>query len=96
MSEFAQAELAASGETAKRRDPTAAEKLTPQELQVALAVARGATNREAAGALFLSPKTVEFHLGHIYRKLGIRSRSQLTRLLAERELSSASSKTDAA
>jgi DNA-binding CsgD family transcriptional regulator len=94
--DHAQAELAASGETAKRRDPTAAEKLTPQELQVALTVARGATNREAASALFLSPKTVEFHLGHIYRKLGIRSRSQLTRLLAEREPSAASSKTDAA
>jgi DNA-binding CsgD family transcriptional regulator len=81
------AELAASGERAKRRNAAAAEKLTPQELQVALVVARGTTNREAAGALFLSPKTIEFHLGHIYRKLGIRSRSQLTRLLAERGLS---------
>jgi DNA-binding CsgD family transcriptional regulator len=79
------AELAASGERAKRRDAAAAERLTPQELQVALAVARGTTNREAAGALFLSPKTIEFHLGHIYRKLGIRSRSQLTRLIAERD-----------
>jgi DNA-binding CsgD family transcriptional regulator len=86
----AQAELAASGERAKRRDPTAAERLTPQELQVALAIARGATNREAAASLFLSPKTIEFHLGHIYRKLGIRSRSQLTRLLADREVAVAS------
>jgi DNA-binding CsgD family transcriptional regulator len=85
----AQAELAATGETAKRRDATAAEKLTPQELQVALAIARGATNREAAGALFLSPKTIEFHLGHVYRKLGIHSRSQLTRILTEREASAA-------
>jgi DNA-binding CsgD family transcriptional regulator len=84
--ERAAAELAASGETAQRRDTTAAEKLTPQELQVALAVAHGATNREAASALFLSPKTIEFHLGHAYRKLDVRSRSQLTRLLTEREL----------
>lgn len=53
--------------------------LTPQELQVALAVAHGATNREAAAALFLSPKTVEFHLGNIYRKLGVRSRTELVR-----------------
>jgi DNA-binding NarL/FixJ family response regulator len=45
---------------------------------VAEAVARGATNREVATELFLSPKTVEFHLGHVYRKLGVRSRTQLT------------------
>jgi DNA-binding NarL/FixJ family response regulator len=44
--------------------------LTSQELQVALTVAQGSTNREAAAALFLSPKTVEFHLGNTYRKLG--------------------------
>lgn len=56
--------------------------LTPQELQVALVVARGATNREAAAALFLSPKTVEFHLGNAYRKLGIRSRAELVRRVA--------------
>ena len=60
---------------------TAAE-LTPQELRVALAVAHGASNREAATALFLSTKTIEFHLGSVYRKLGIRSRSELARLYA--------------
>jgi DNA-binding CsgD family transcriptional regulator len=53
--------------------------LTPQELQVTLIVARGITNREAAAALFLSPKTVEFHLGNTYRKLGVRSRAELVR-----------------
>jgi DNA-binding CsgD family transcriptional regulator len=53
--------------------------LTPQELQVALLVAQGSTNREAAAALFLSPKTVEFHLGNTYRKLGVRSRAELVR-----------------
>ena len=55
--------------------------LTAQELQVAAIVAGGATNREAAAALFLSVKTIEFHLGHVYRKLGIRSRTELVRAL---------------
>jgi DNA-binding CsgD family transcriptional regulator len=56
--------------------------LTPQELQVAVRVAGGASNAEAAAALFLSKKTIEFHLGNIYRKLGLRSRAQLARALA--------------
>jgi DNA-binding CsgD family transcriptional regulator len=56
--------------------------LTPQEYRVASAVAAGATNREAAAALFLSPRTVEHHLAAVYRKLGVRSRSELTRLVA--------------
>jgi len=75
--ERARAELAASGARAKPRDGSAIEELTPQELQVALVVAGGATNREAAAALFVSPKTVEAHLGSIYRKLGLRSRTEL-------------------
>jgi DNA-binding CsgD family transcriptional regulator len=75
-------ELAASGETARRRDPYAAEQLTPQELQVALVVARGATNKEAGARLFLSPKTIETHLGRVYRKLDVRSRTELAHLLA--------------
>ena len=77
--ERARTELRASGERVRRGSPTAAEQLTPQELQVALEVARGSTNREAAAALFLSPKTIEFHLRNIYRKLGIRSRTELVR-----------------
>jgi DNA-binding CsgD family transcriptional regulator len=79
--ERARMELRASGETL-RGAPEAAEKLTPQELQVAVVVARGATNREAAAELFLSPKTIDFHLSRIYRKLGIRSRTQLVSALA--------------
>jgi DNA-binding CsgD family transcriptional regulator len=75
-------ELRATGETARRRDPTAAERLTPQELQVALAVGEGHTNRDVAAALFLSPKTIEYHLGNVYRKLDVRSRAQLAHLLA--------------
>jgi DNA-binding CsgD family transcriptional regulator len=74
-------ELRATGETARRRRP-ASEELTLQELQVALKVAQGATNREAAAALFLSPKTVEAHLSHIYSKLGLRSRTELAHRLA--------------
>ena len=56
--------------------------LTSRELQVALAVARGATNREAAAELFVTTKTVEFHLANAYRKLGARSRVDLARILA--------------
>lgn len=58
-----------------------ARRLTPQELQVAHTVAQGATNREAAAALFLSPKTIEFHLSNVYRKLHVRSRSEMVRAL---------------
>jgi DNA-binding NarL/FixJ family response regulator len=75
-------ELRASGESLKRRGPTAAEQLTPQELQVALVVAGGATNREAGAALFLSPRTIEVHLDRVFQKLGIRSRTELAPLLA--------------
>ena len=58
--------------------------MSPQELQVALLVAEGATNREAAAALFVTTKTVEFHLRNVYRKLGIRSRTELARVVAVR------------
>jgi DNA-binding CsgD family transcriptional regulator len=77
-SEMARAELAATGETARRRDLTTLTDLTPQELQIALLLAAGRTTREAAAALFLSPKTIEYHLRNIYRKLAISSRAELT------------------
>jgi DNA-binding CsgD family transcriptional regulator len=77
--EKARSELRASGETIKAHDPSARDELTPQELKVALVIAEGASNQEAAAALFLSPKTIEAHLGRAYRKLGIHSRSELTR-----------------
>jgi DNA-binding CsgD family transcriptional regulator len=79
--EEAKAELVATGETVRHGRRTLAD-LTEQELRVALVVADGATNKEAAARLFLSPKTVEFHLGHVYRKLGVRSRTELARHLA--------------
>jgi DNA-binding CsgD family transcriptional regulator len=75
-------ELRASGATARRGEAALSNELTGQELQVALLVAQGATNREAAVALYLSPKTIEVHLGRVYRKLGIRSRVALSRMLA--------------
>jgi DNA-binding CsgD family transcriptional regulator len=75
--EQARAELAATGETARRRDPSSLDELTPQELQVGLLLAQGKTTREAAAALFLSPKTIEYHLRNAYRKLAIHSREEL-------------------
>jgi DNA-binding NarL/FixJ family response regulator len=56
--------------------------LTPQELAVARLVATGMANREVAGELIVSPKTVEYHLGHVFAKLEIRSRTQLAIRLA--------------
>ena len=76
-------ELRATGERVRARTGDEPEQLTAQELQIALLVARGATNREAAASAFLSPKTVEKHLSNAYRKLGVRSRSELARRLAD-------------
>jgi ATP/maltotriose-dependent transcriptional regulator MalT len=87
--ERASNELRASGETLQPGGVIATNELTPQELQVALAVAKGATNREAGAALFLSPKTIEAHLGRVYRKLEIRSRTELAALLTREEILSA-------
>jgi DNA-binding CsgD family transcriptional regulator len=75
--ERARSELRATGETLRRRRSWEKEELTPQELQIVLHVARGMTNREVGGALFLSHKTIEFHLGRVYRKLDLHSRSEL-------------------
>jgi DNA-binding CsgD family transcriptional regulator len=74
--------LRATGATFRRRDPTAAEQLTPQELQIALHAPEGKTNREVGATLFLSPRTVEFYLSRVDRKLGIRSRAELIRRFA--------------
>jgi DNA-binding CsgD family transcriptional regulator len=79
----ARAELQATGERVKRRDSAAHEQLTPQQLQVSLAAAEGLTNKEIGARMFLSPKTIEFHLSGAYRKLEVRSRAELVRLFAE-------------
>ena len=78
--ERARVELRASGQTARRRDPSTRDELTAQELQIAQFVAQGLTNREVAAQLFLSPRTIDFHLRNVFRKLGISSRTQLARL----------------
>jgi DNA-binding NarL/FixJ family response regulator len=75
----ARAELQAAGASHPSGREGSLGELTPQELQVALIVAKGVTNREAAASRFLSEKTVEFHLSNAYRKLGVRSRSGLVR-----------------
>jgi DNA-binding CsgD family transcriptional regulator len=75
--ERARLELRASGQAARRRDPSTLLQLTPQELQVARFVATGLPTREVAAQLFLSPRTVEFHLRNVFAKLGISSRTQL-------------------
>ena len=80
--ERTQRELQASGETLRHREPWQTEELTPQELQIALQVVEGKTNKEVGAALFLSPKTVEYHLTHVYRKLDLHSRAELIRLFA--------------
>jgi len=78
--ERARLELRASGETARRRDPSAVLALPPQEMQVALFVARGLPPREVAAQLFRSPRTVEYHLRNVFAKLRVTSRTELARL----------------
>lgn len=80
----ARQELAGSGERL-RTEPAARDALTAKELQIARVVAAGATNPEAAAQLFLSPKTIETHLTRVYRKLGVRSRTELVTRIAEIE-----------
>jgi DNA-binding NarL/FixJ family response regulator len=78
--ERARAELRASGATARKRDPSTLDQLTPQELQIARLVAGGLSNKEVAAQLFLSPRTIDFHLRNVFAKLDIKSRTQLASL----------------
>jgi DNA-binding CsgD family transcriptional regulator len=86
FAEQARSELAATGETARRRDSSTLDELTPQELHIARLLGAGKTTREVAAALFLSPKTIEYHLRSVYRKLGVKSRPELAQALGAREL----------
>ncbi|MEG3615265.1 helix-turn-helix transcriptional regulator [Isoptericola haloaureus] len=76
-------ELTATGESVRRSGQGWRAELTSQELQVALLLAEGQTTRQAAETLFLSPKTVEYHLRKIYTKLDIHSREELAARLAD-------------
>jgi DNA-binding CsgD family transcriptional regulator len=75
-------ELAATGETARRGGSDSLSLLTPRERQISRLLAEGQTTREAAAALFVSPKTVEYHLRNVYVKLAINSRAELAQVLA--------------
>jgi DNA-binding CsgD family transcriptional regulator len=81
--ERARQELRASGDAWRQTDDRLIDQLTPQELQIAQLAATGLTNREIAGQLYLSHRTVSTHLYHVYPKLGVTSRSQLRDALAD-------------
>jgi DNA-binding CsgD family transcriptional regulator len=78
--ERTRAELRAAGESSPRRDD-ARDRLTPQELQIAMLAADGLTNRDIGERLFLSPRTISTHLYRIFPKLGVSSRTELVRTL---------------
>jgi DNA-binding CsgD family transcriptional regulator len=80
LAERAGQELRASGETARKRDPSTLLTLTPMELKVAELVASGLSNKDVAAQCWVSPRTVAFHLRNVFAKAGITSRGELARL----------------
>jgi DNA-binding CsgD family transcriptional regulator len=81
----ARQELRASGETARKRDPSTLLDLTPMERKVAELVGLGLSNKDVAAQCWVSPRTVAFHLRNVFTKLGISSRVELTRVALTRE-----------
>ena len=73
-------ELRASGETARKRDPSTLVTLTPMELKVAQLVSSGMSNKEVAAQCWVSPRTVAFHLRNVFAKAGVASRGELAQL----------------
>jgi len=82
FAERARVELEATGVRARKRTVDTLGELTPQEAQISRLAAQGRTNREIAAQLFISPSTVEYHLRKVFRKLGVKSRTQLARRMA--------------
>jgi DNA-binding CsgD family transcriptional regulator len=82
FAERARVELEATGEHVRRPTVGSLSELTPQEAQVSHLVAQGNTNREIAAQLFISPSTVEYHLHKAFRKLDVKSRTQLARRIS--------------
>jgi DNA-binding CsgD family transcriptional regulator len=80
LADRAREELRASGETVRRKDDSGSVVLTPQEAQVARLVQEGLANKDVAARLFVSPRTVDFHLRNVFTKLGISSRGALTQI----------------
>jgi DNA-binding CsgD family transcriptional regulator len=80
-------ELRSTGETAQRRSHTTRPALTTREMQIALLAARAVTNSEIGSQLFISPRTVEYHLKNVFTKLSISSRRELSTALRADESS---------
>jgi DNA-binding CsgD family transcriptional regulator len=81
FAERSRRELVATGETARPRTAAASAELTPQEAQIARLAVEGHSNPEIGSELFISPRTVEYHLSKVYTKLGVGSRRELRRVL---------------